>query len=393
MKGKLSIIAILICAILFFSSCEKEKITVSSSESGEEYTSCTNAGESIGGADSLITETTTEKSGNLSPNTEDNPSIFTYEQAVSDCEYLFDSLKNDYPFEGVLYRKYGLTLDSLKAKFMAKLSDQKDNMNIEKFAFTLKETINAFQGLAHLALIDYSRYKDLKVILRQFYGSEDERYSVFRGEKTSKVYEYFSSNSRRSFLATPATGKVNESDEILLKTLGEDIAYMKIPSMKSGTELEKDHIQITEFYKSISDYKNLIIDITGNGGGDDWYWIMNIVRPNISEPVITYHYFFMKCSEKNLRYFEQTTGKSVYEYKEELSITDDLPMLNPEDYKLFGTFFRSSLQVSPLNEEEQLFKGDIYLLVDRVVYSSAESSAMFCHQIGFAYIVGKGTGT
>ena len=207
MKGKLSVIAIFICVMLSFSSCKNEKITESSSLRIGEYTSSPNVGESSSESDSLISKAPTDKSGNSSPFIEDNPSIYTYEQAISDCEYLFDSLRSDYPFEGVLYRNYGLTLDSLKTKFMAKLSDQKDNMNIEKFAFALKETINAFQGLAHLALIDYSRYKDLKVILRQFYGSEDERYSVFRGEKTSKVYEYFSSNSRRSFLATPATGK------------------------------------------------------------------------------------------------------------------------------------------------------------------------------------------
>lgn len=100
----------------------------------------------------------------------------------------------------------------------------------------------------------------------------------------------------------------------------------------------------------------------------------------------------MKCSERNLRYFELNTGKSVFEYQAEPGEAGNLPMLNHDDYKEIGTLFKITSEIKPLNDGKKAFTGNIYLLVDKVVYSSAESFSMFCSKTGFAYIIGEGTG-
>lgn len=162
MKIKPGISAIFICVILAFSSCENGNIIEVDSAPAEEYTSGDNTSAPSEGADPVITESPADEPIVSSLSTEDNLSDFTYEQAVRDCEYFFDSLRNDYPFEGVLYRKYGLTLDSLQDKLMEKLSKNKDDMNLDRFALSFKETVNTFRGLAHFALVDSYTYKDIK---------------------------------------------------------------------------------------------------------------------------------------------------------------------------------------------------------------------------------------
>lgn len=120
--------AIFICIILSSSSCAKEK-HVENGIAQDGNTIVVNTGESVSKADSFIAETLSEKPEDSSY-TEDTQPHLTYEQAINDCEFLFDSLRNDYPFEGILYRKYGLTLDSIKTKFVKNLTKHKNDMNI-----------------------------------------------------------------------------------------------------------------------------------------------------------------------------------------------------------------------------------------------------------------------
>ncbi|HHW21498.1 MAG TPA: hypothetical protein GXX26_01270 [Clostridiaceae bacterium] len=383
MKNLIRVIFIFVCIILFFSSCVNE---------------ATNKDDLMPESDNKnsnsMDEATLEsvRTPEASQNNADDHSYFTYEQAIKDSDFLFDRLKEDYPFEGVLYRKYGLTLDSIKDNFNKSLTDNKNDMDLNKFALLLKDTVQSFQGLAHSGLIDCTRYRDLREFLKSVYDQNDERYAPFIGKNTMKTYLYFSLPDRMQILTTPSSNPRNSSNEISLKILDDNIAYIKIPSMKSGKALENDYAELIKFYEEISDFKNLIIDITGNGGGSDWYWMNNIVRPNISKPVKVINYFFMKQSDINLRFYELNTGRSIYESKADKNVIDTLPMINPDDLEKPGHLFEAYKEIYPLKEGEQLFSGNIYLLVDKHVYSSAESFAMFCHQTGFAYIVGAGTG-
>jgi len=153
MKNLIRVIFIFVCIILFFSSCVNE---------------ATNKDDLMPDSDNKnsnsMDEATLEsvRTPEASQNNADDPSYFTYEQAIKDSDFLFDRLKEDYPFEGVLYRKYGLTLDSIKDNFNKSLTDNKNDMNLNKFALLLKDTVQSFQGLAHFGLIDCTRYRDLR---------------------------------------------------------------------------------------------------------------------------------------------------------------------------------------------------------------------------------------
>jgi len=56
--------------------------------------------------------------------------------------------------------------------------------------------------------------------------------------------------------------------------------------------LDDDINQIAAFLNEVRNYKHLIIDLRGNGGGDYMYFIDNIVRPLINEPKYAYAFYF-----------------------------------------------------------------------------------------------------
>ena len=66
-------------------------------------------------------------------------------------------------------------------------------------------------------------------------------------------------------------------------------------------------------------------------------------------------------------------------------------MLPPEVHDSFGhyIFYRKTLQPA---EESIKFQGNIYLIVDGGVYSSAEMFAVFAKDSNFATVIGQSTG-
>ncbi|MGL5748911.1 MAG: S41 family peptidase, partial [Paraclostridium sp.] len=63
----------------------------------------------------------------------------------------------------------------------------------------------------------------------------------------------------------------------------------------------------------------------------------------------------------------------------------------PKEVDTDFTEFHEQIIKVPTNYMSK-FEGNIYLLVDKVVYSSSESFAIFCKDTGFATIIGERTG-
>ena len=79
------------------------------------------------------------------------------------------------------------------------------------------------------------------------------------------------------------------SEENVIFELYEDLslAYIKINSF-SYEYLNSDKSHFKKFFKRINRYKNLVIDIQGNSGGDDIYWqkyiVGNLINGKIKYP-------------------------------------------------------------------------------------------------------------
>jgi len=165
------------------------------------------------------------------------------------------------------------------------------------------------------------------------------------------------------------------------------IAYLKI--YKFAFDYKKEQEAIYEFLNQVKNYPYLIIDVRGNPGGNDMYWMENIVAPLIDKPLKTNYYIVVRNGEYIKPFIKARFGLSLLSFKS----TKELPRnLNfPEELRGdFGKFACFSKSISPKNPVG--FKGKIFLLVDEYVYSSSESFASFAKATKWATLVGTATG-
>jgi len=66
------------------------------------------------------------------------------------------------------------------------------------------------------------------------------------------------------------------------------VAYLHIGQMTSYTNSQAERETLLSFFDEIKDVPSLIIDIQNNGGGNDRFWLCNIVQPLASEPLIKF---------------------------------------------------------------------------------------------------------
>jgi len=172
--------------------------------------------------------------------------------------------------------------------------------------------------------------------------------------------------------------------------LGGDVGYLRVPGMTlwSLTEvLAKETSMLKDFFHEIKDLPALIIDIRGNGGGQDlaWYRLVSLLA---SEEVRMDFAHVMRRGDlvrPFADYLEKTMGTD--------SILDcDLTGLPPEvTSDAYRDPVRSTMSFVP-DPESVHYRGKVFLLVDDRVYSSAENFAAFCKGSGWATLVGEPTG-
>ncbi|MGE5578771.1 MAG: S41 family peptidase [Bacillota bacterium] len=180
------------------------------------------------------------------------------------------------------------------------------------------------------------------------------------------------------------------TQEILMTTIewqGVESGYLYIPTMKS--DWQSDTARLREFFESIRHLSALIIDIRGNGGGNDAYWRTNLVYaldgPN-KEAENTFYAVRTKLVED--------LGMPVGETKAQFAaragkLKDNVPR------EVWGSDFSTPVVYgwpSGSDRRSVPFDGQIYVLTSRANFSSAEAFAAYCKASGFATLVGTTTG-
>lgn len=166
------------------------------------------------------------------------------------------------------------------------------------------------------------------------------------------------------------------------------IAYLKVRSL-DGLSVDKDHDGIYKFLKSIKDYPYLIIDIRGNGGGSDYYWMKNIVPYLTDKALSASNYLVIRNGDYIKPFFKAKFGPGFNSLKSTKELPDNLNF----PYELRGDFGKFSYDARTVSSKDPVgFKGKIYILTDGYVYSSAESFAAFAKATKWATLVGTTTG-
>lgn len=296
------------------------------------------------------------------------------EEKLEDFEYMYKLLEENYPFFEVNKRLYNVDWLGNKKKYTKIIKNTKNDAEFFVAIGRILSDLNndhthVFNGEV------YNRY------YKHFYPMEHE---VLSYEKSMARYGFGGDVEK---IEIDPNSNFLISDEPVLKTdilIEDEVAYIKIKSM-SAYHITEDYSKISDFLKKVEDYDKIIIDIRGNGGGFDDYW-KNIVRFLIDESkTMEYYSFFRGDYRDKYEMYKVAFAKPIDKLDEEI-----LAKFPPEVKTDFDKFDTNYVSLQPWNVLD--FKGKVYLLVDKYVFSSSEKFASFAKDSGFATLVGETTG-
>jgi len=315
----------------------------------------------------------------------------TQEEKVADFNYLYTELEKSYPYFEVNKRMNNIDWLSKKEQYTQKIIESETD---KAFFIAITSILNElnndhtdtyptviykyfYDGYKAASIQDSTYLPYVKELektdtLRAKYWAAINK-AIFKERHTTKNTEV---NSRETTQQSNENVVVNFKDSL-------SVAVIHIQSF-SYDYIERDSQILKQFFQKARAYNNLIIDIQGNDGGATEYWMDNMIPYLINEP-ITYSMTYGFKKSDRLKAFKPTYFEDNIEYKD-----IDLPKM-PEELKNGGYIFRKrGLQINPESNSKK-YNGKIYLLVDNIVFSSAETLAYFCKMTKFATVVGEKT--
>lgn len=295
-------------------------------------------------------------------------------EKVNDFKYVYNIIKDGYPYLDVNMRRNNINWLYNKDKYLKRIKDTKnDEEFIEELSSILSDLDNK-----HTELIDNKKRYEL---FKKSY-SKNNWYDFLDNKKVVDRY-----NSIRPKIKI--SKNVFLKKELILKDIVKDeIGYIYLPSMASRNgSTAKDLNMIWDYINSSSKYKALVIDIRGNLGGSDSYW-QGLLSRLIENDIKINGYRVYRNNSNIVKNY--TNVRNINLEPIEKLPQNVLKNAPKEVSKDFSDFENTSYTIKAKNSLK--FKGNIYLLIDKKVYSSSESFAMFCKETKFATLVGQTTG-
>ncbi|MFA6941534.1 MAG: S41 family peptidase [Clostridiaceae bacterium] len=308
----------------------------------------------------------------------------TKEEKIADFNYMYEILKDNYPYFEVNKRlNGGLDWLSNKENYIDAIQS---TQNDEEFYKKLQEILSDLNN-GHTDMLDKIFYDYAKKAYNMQPKTNEEWLKQLNNPKAVVRYGGMKSAS----VGFPISSDSETPDNVKTEVIDNGkAAYLSI-KMLNTFNIESDMKIIKPFLKSIVSTRAIIIDIRGNGGGDSRYWSDNIVPMLINKTLSNKEYIAYRGGK-----FTEEFLKSRYEtgYEKLQPIEninkENLKNLPAEVMKDFKYYSVSETNIEPKDSID--YTGEIYLLVDGSVFSSSEAFAAFCKGTGFAVLVGERTG-
>lgn len=334
----------------------------------------------------------------------------TLEQKESDYDRFWDILETSYPMYDYLIR-HGAHPDELKADRRGDLAGITDNRMWYEFFREIVEELEGDLGMTgHLGPIpagqrlfeaDYQTFAYMQEHTPDDPWTSMQR-EVFTNPHVLGYYDLKKEDVPQDeppLLIIPNNVQTSFHPE-------EDYAYLYIATFINQDP--KDGPMIKEFFEQAEaqGIKNVVIDIRGNQGGYNNYWLMNIVSPNITEPLEVENIGLYKRSEYNKEYVDYYTASTYEEDFEKIRKEGKLPTLifswnrrdrHPlppmpklveSDVEHLDGAFLETIRIDK-SYDKPLYSGKFWILSDPVSYSASEYFISFAKRTGFASIVGQ----
>lgn len=309
----------------------------------------------------------------------------TKEEKVEDFDYYINTMKENYCNFDVFYNKYNTEYLDLYDVFKEEVENSNSN---EEFYNIMNALINLLgDGHTNLTPPDgIDRFRD--IYEGDYQGNILNDKDLM--DKNKKWKNYLGENNNLQSLDEKINEKIykNYKGNIETKIIDDEIAYIKINSF--GEFTNEDINKINELYKDINNYKDYIIDIRGNGGGNSKLWIDHIVSPIVNNTYESTTYALHKDGKITKEYYE-AIGHDLKDINKFPNKDMLKKVRNIEDLKYYTEYklkFSNESIFDGIKNKEG-YNGNIYLLVDKGVFSSAEGLAIFCKDSGWAKVVGN----
>lgn len=329
------------------------------------------------------------------------------EQYLEDFDYLYHAMKENYPYFGVVKRQSGIDIHERYES--ARKEMERCESDFDFFRLT-RDFINELDFTGHIFTWNASYYRfsvenwqefvtefpENKTHLKPYLEALDNPVSKAGYAAMEAFYEpVYAEVDKRNGTAPAApedetfAAETEELPNVQTRIIEDgNIAYVSI-GMFDMNCYKEDQDKLLDFYKQVSNYNHLIIDISENGGGGMSYYSDLVVAPNIDAPLSVSVYALVKGGDINQRFF---MDESIAEDEwKPIAQLPKLPDINLDDLADLDFFTDTPYEIAP-SGSDKLFQGKIWLLVSKINYSSAEYAAMFTKHSGFATLVGENTG-
>lgn len=317
-------------------------------------------------------------------------SQLTEGQKVEDFNYLYKVIEENYPYLEVNKRQNNVDWLSKKEEYLTMVKDCKNDQEfLEALGKILSELNNGHTDM----LEDTTRFKWFREVYTMTDGWQHRlMLDVLNNEKALKRYEV-----DKDEVVEPKSQEADEKKEDLNNASTQDIiegkiGYISIRQMLSDYKMDEDITLLDSYINKIRDYQALVIDIRGNGGGDSRYWSSYLIPKLIDKPYTASYCTFWRDGDV-VNDFIRKSGVSLHGGFGEVSSLDlsvfkNLPNEVSSKFRYYDKFTTTVIPGS----DSVKFRGNIYLLVDRCVYSSSEALASFAKGSGIAKLIGERTG-
>lgn len=328
------------------------------------------------------TDTPSEESPQPSVSREQARLTFTTEDFLADYDYMWEVLEENY-FYFPLLEDRGIEIEALKETTRRQLEER--ITTLDGFYYLLDFLFGRMDYFAHLSMVDPA----VHAIYQKYYGGEGAGrggwQKSLQNPRTQAVYEYLENSCiARTGQGRRRPGEIGAAWDADRGAIIFRISTFDDDFCERDRHFIKDYLATLAAPLSDLEINHIIFDLSGNMGGNDRYWMDNIVAPFGGSHDWT-RWWYLRDTELTRSYF-------FHDFSPEPAAGSDHPL--PAFVRELGLTHsvRLSQQLSSdVVLPENILSARRWVIVDNRVYSSADNFSAFCRATGWATLVGQPT--